>query len=68
MQKSYTYNYYSKMEFNADATDEDIMMIASLAEEKAYKVDNVILSNIYNYTCSFESLKLNKTSFDVFVN
>jgi len=68
MQKSYTYNYYSKMEFNADATDEEIMMIASLAEEKAHKVNTTTLSNIYNYACSFESLKLNKTSFDVFVN
>ena len=68
MQKSYTYNYYSKMEFKADATDEEIMMIALLAKEKVYKADSAILSNIYNYTCSFESLKLNKTSIDVFVN
>ena len=68
MQKSYTYNYYSKMEFNADATDEEIMMIASLVEEKAHKVDSATLSNIYNYACSFESHKTNTTSFDVFVN
>ena len=68
MQKSYTYNYYSKMEFNADATDEEIMMIASLAEDKAHKIDGTIRTNIYNYACSFESLQLNKTSIDIFVN
>jgi len=68
MQKSYTYNYYSKMEFNADATDEEIMIIASLAEEKAFKLDSNIINNIYNYACSFENLNLNKSSVDIFIN
>ena len=68
MPKSYTYNYYSQTEFNADATDEEILLIASLAENKACNVDQNIIDNIYRYACSFEILKKSKSSFDVFVN
>ena len=68
MPKSYTYNYYSQTEFNADATDEEIMLIASLAEEKAYKVDRNIIDNIYRYACSFETITMNKSLVDIFIN
>jgi len=68
MQESYTYNYYSKMEFNTNATDEEIMLIASLAEEKAYKVNKTVKNNIYKYASSFEILEMNNSSVDVFIN
>ena len=55
MQNSYTYkNQFTQHQFNADATDEEIMQIANAAEEFGYKPEQSVLNYLAVFSSSFE--------------
>ena len=69
MHKSYTLsNYKTPIDFNPDATDEEIMRIANMAAESKYKADNTIISNILQYASSFEFIGNSNSSQKIFLN
>ncbi len=69
MLKSYTkLDYCFPTDFNADATDAEIMQIADLAAESEFKIDNNIIEEIYNYACSFEHIGSETNGADIYLN
>ena len=69
MQNSYTYeNQFIQHQFNADATDEEIMQTANMAEQIGHKAKQTVLNYLASFSASFEYKGVSNSSIKLYLN